>query len=451
MGLISAAGSGSGLDVESIISALVGAERAPVEQRLNRQEAVTTTILSGIGALSGALSGLKTALEKLDSSSDFKLRTTTLSQPGYVSVSPGSGASATNFSVEVVAMATGSKLESGIIAGGSGATFADGKLTFAADGNTFSVDVAATDTLTQIRNKVNSAASNFGVTATIITTDTGTQLVYSSKITGTGNDLTVTNDNAALDAISTSMTATQAAVDGQIKVNGSLVTGSSNTYSTAVADVTITALKVNTPAETTEVTIAEDKSSVKKAVEDFVKAYNAAFTEIQKLTVNNEQQQGPLAADSTARSITQRLRNLLTGSVASVDESFNSLAAIGITTTRTGTLSVDGTKLDTALSNGFDDIVSLFSADDGIGKRAISYIDSQVGGSGALATRTTTLNQELDRITSQRDSLELRLGKIEGRLRAQYGALDALVAQFNGTASFIAQNLANMNTGSSKK
>lgn len=450
MGLISAAGSGSGLDVESIISALVNAERAPVEQRLNRQEALTQTTLTGIGLLSSALGSLKTALEKLDSASDFKLRSTSLSQTGFVSVSPGAAASSTDFSVEVVKLATGSKLESGVIAGGSSAVFGAGTLSFAADGKSFSVAVEATDTLTQIRNKINNAAGNIGVTATIISTDAGTKLVYNSKITGTGNGLTVTNNNTALDAISTNMVSTQAAEDGQIKINGSLVTNSSNVYTSAVADVTITALKVNPVGETTEVTISEDRSAVKKAVEDFVKAYNTAFEEIRKLTNNADGAEGPLAADSSARSITSRLRNLLTSSVGSVDDTYGSLAAIGITTSRTGTLSLDATKLDTALTEGLDDVVSLFTAEDGIAARAKSYIDSQVGSAGALASRTTTLNKELERISGQRESLALRLEKVETRLRAQYGALDALVAQFNGTSQFISQNLAALNTGNRK-
>lgn len=450
MGLISSAGAGSGLDVESIISALVNAERAPIKLRLDRQEAQTTTTLSGLGALSSALSGLKTALQKLDSASDFKVRATSLSQSGYVTVTPGEAASAANFSVEVVSLATGSKLESGAIVGGSSATFGAGTLTFSADDKSFTVPVEADDTLTEIRNKINSASNNFGVTATIISTDTGTKLILNSKITGTGNGLTVTNNNAALDAISTNLTETQAAADGQIKINGSPVTNSSNTYTTAVADVTITAVKANTAGETTEVTISEDKNAVKKAIEDFVKAYNTAFDEIKKLTSNVEGAEGPLAADSSARSITNRLRTLLTSSVSGLDSSFSSLAAIGIATTRTGTIAVDSSKLDAALTNGLDDIVSLFSGENGIAKRAIDYIDSQIGAGGALPSRTDTLNKELQRIDSQRESLALRLSKIETRLRAQYGALDALVAQFNGTSAFIAQNLANL-PGSSKK
>lgn len=450
MGLISSAGAGSGLDVESIISALVNAERAPVELRLNRQEAQTTTTLSGLGALSSVLGTLKTALEKLDSASDFKVRSTSLSKAGYVTVTPGEAASSTDFSVEVVKLATGSKLESGAIVGGSSAVFGAGTLSFDADGKTFSVAVEATDTLTQIRNKINSASGNFGVTATIISTDSGTKLVYNSKLTGTGNDLLVSTNNAALDAISTNLVSTQTAVDGQIKVNGSLVTGSTNTYTTAVADVTITALKTDVIGETTDVSIAEDKSAVKKAVEDFVKAYNAAFDEIRKLTSNVEGSEGPLAADSSARSITTRMRNLLTGAVGSVDADFSSLAAIGITTTRTGTLAIDTSKLDKALTSGLDDIVTLFSAEDGIAKRALSYIDSQIGSGGSLPSRTDTLNKDLDRIAGQRESLSLRLGKIETRLRAQYGALDALVAQFNGTSAFIAQNLSNISTSSKK-
>ena len=64
-GLIQALGIGSGLDIQSLVSQLVAAERAPVETRLTRQASDVATRVSALGSLKGALSAFQSALEPL--------------------------------------------------------------------------------------------------------------------------------------------------------------------------------------------------------------------------------------------------------------------------------------------------------------------------------------------------------------------------------------------------
>ena len=59
---IQASGLGSGLDINSLVSQLVTAERAPLEQRIVRHETKVTTKISALGTLKGALSTFKSAL-----------------------------------------------------------------------------------------------------------------------------------------------------------------------------------------------------------------------------------------------------------------------------------------------------------------------------------------------------------------------------------------------------
>ncbi len=59
MGLITSAGIGSGIDVESIIGAILDAERAPKESSLVRNEQRVDSTLSALGQLSSALSSSK--------------------------------------------------------------------------------------------------------------------------------------------------------------------------------------------------------------------------------------------------------------------------------------------------------------------------------------------------------------------------------------------------------
>jgi len=188
MGLITSPGLGSGLDVNAIITAIVNADRAPIEFRLNQREAVAQTTLSGLGTLKSALSTLKTAAEKLDAVSDFNVRKVSISQSGFFTATTTNKAALGNYAIEVKQLAKGSKLESGIITGGPSTTYAADTLSFSASGSSFNVNISATDTLVDIRNKINSASGNTFVSANIVTTNDGTKLVYSSTKTGAGND-----------------------------------------------------------------------------------------------------------------------------------------------------------------------------------------------------------------------------------------------------------------------
>ena len=69
--MVAATGLGSGLDIESLVSGLVGAERVPQEQRLFRQESGITSLLSGLGQLQGAVSGIQPTLTALLNESTF--------------------------------------------------------------------------------------------------------------------------------------------------------------------------------------------------------------------------------------------------------------------------------------------------------------------------------------------------------------------------------------------
>ena len=113
-------------------------------------------------------------------------------------------------------MASGSRIESATAANGGFTSSSDqvtdtaGSLTFkiGGTGDTFSINVAAGATLAQLREQINKAEGNFGITANIINTGTadgGAKLVISSKVTGEGNDLSIVNDNnlAGLNRIAT--------------------------------------------------------------------------------------------------------------------------------------------------------------------------------------------------------------------------------------------------------
>ena len=79
MAVISSLGVGSGLDLGTLVSGLIEAERAPTANRIAFKEQTFTTELSAFGLLRSSLSQFQSSLSGLKSSSAFDAKEITLS------------------------------------------------------------------------------------------------------------------------------------------------------------------------------------------------------------------------------------------------------------------------------------------------------------------------------------------------------------------------------------
>ena len=69
---------------------------------------------------------------------------------------------------------------------------------------------------------------------------------------------------------------------------------------------------------------------------------------------------------------------------------------------------------------------------------------SYLGAKGVITGRTAGLNKSVQDIAKQKDAFNARLVDIEARYRKQYTALDTALSSMSTTASFLAQQFANM-------
>lgn len=74
-----------------------------------------------------------------------------------------------------------------------------------------------------------------------------------------------------------------------------------------------------------------------------------------------------------------------------------------------------------------------------------SFIDTK----GAIAARTDGINASIKSLDNRRQEMQRRLVDVEARIRAQFTALDTLVAKMNTTSQFLTQQLAKLDTSSS--
>lgn len=458
MASITSTGIGSGLDVNSLVSQLVQAERAPASGRLATRETRVQSRLSAYGTLKSAVSEFQEALKKLQKPEAFQARTVSSSQDKLLKVTAGATATAGSYNVVVETMAQTQKLASAGLAS-AGSSVGTGRLDIVAGGTSFSVTIGAgSDTLTGIRDAINSASGNPGVKATLVTASTGTHLVLTAAGSGTAKAMSITavtdgSDTGNLAQLnydplagSNPMTVKVPASDARINLDGFTLTSASNTFTDAIAGVTLNVLGAE-PGTSIEVGIGEDRTASRTAIDQFVSSYNKLRGKLNEMTAYNTttRSAGLLQGDSVTQQLASSLRNEINAALAGADLDLDTLAELGISSAaKGGTLSVDSSKLDKILASRFDDIATLFSGTGGLAARMNKTLDGFTGSQGVIQSRTDSLQSQAKSLTVQREALDLRMSKLESRYMAQFTALDQLMSGLSNTSNFLTQQLANL-------
>ncbi|MEO2266928.1 flagellar filament capping protein FliD [Pseudoalteromonas sp. YIC-656] len=461
MPLITSAGVGSGLDLESIISASVNAENAPKMLSFIEREERLQVELSSLGAVKSALSQLKETMEKLADPDNFNKRIANITQPAsgdIISVSPSSDISPGDFDVQVTQLAQGSRAMStpGAFADSSAVVSASGgTLSFAAGASSFDLTLEAGATLSDLRDAINNADNNFGVTANIINTGTEAKLVLTSNETGAGNDLVITNDNAELDSVSTvanaggaggmTIAAGDEAQDAIINVDGIEIVNDSNVFKDAVQGMTITAKQVSETGESAKLNVAVDRESVTKLIDKFIESYNNLVGTIAYHTSYDEEREVGLRGDATMRSLSDQLVGTLSSTLTDAGP-FTSIFDVGLSVDNKGYLEKSSLvrSLNEAMDTNYDDIGKAFAGPNGVATKLDELLGAFVDSGGILKDREQDLNNQLDDLEDDVANHEYRMEELEIRLRKQYSNLDVLLAQMQSTQQYLGAQLASL-------
>ena len=460
MPLITSAGIGSGLDLESIISASVDAENVPKMNAFAAKDEALQVELSAIGEVKSALSQLQDTIEKLADPDNFNKRVANITQPtsddgDLISVTPTSDITPGDFKIEVVAIAQGSRAlsEDGLFATNEDVVSASGgTLSFSAGPDkTFDLTLDAGATLSDLRDAINDSDSNFGVTANIINTGSEAKLVLTSTVTGTGNDLVITNDNAELDNVSTvanaggaggiGIAAENTAKDAIIKVDGITITNDTNTFKDAVQDMTITAKRESVDNETAKLSVDFDRERATTLVDELITNYNNVIGQLGFQSRIGK----PLNSDSTIRSLSSQLVNALSTSLTDAGP-FESIFDIGLGVDKEGYLekSTLVRSLNDALDNNFDDIGKAFAGENGIASKFEELLNNYVDTNGIMKQREDSLNGQISELEDDVENHQFRMESLEARLREQYAGLDVLLAQMQSTQTYLSAQLASL-------
>ena len=453
---ISSPGIGSGIDIGSLITKLVAAEGSAKNNRLTLREAEYQGDISAYGSLKSALSIFQNAVKDLRTPSDFQQRSATSSNEEIFTVTADKSADIAQYGIEVVQLAQADKL---ITNAGFASTdvIGAGSLTFSQNGDTFTINVTATDTLSDVRDSINTDTNNTGVIASIINVDDGiggteSKLVFTATESGLQNAITITaNDDDLNDVdslglsrlVNANLTEPAAALDGQIKVDGQIISSFNNTFDSVIDGVSITSVSIGA-GET--LTVTKDKDAVTTKINTFIANYNGLVDTFNALGAFNgsAEASGLLIGDATLRGVQNAIRREISSSITGLSGNFSTLAELGITTGDDGKFSLDSDRLNTALDSNFDEVGEFFASTNGLSNKLNNVISQYAGSSGILDNRTDGLLARVDDITEQREALDRRLISLESRLLAQFTALDTLVSTLRNQSDFLTLQLANL-------
>ena len=441
MASISSSGIGSGLDVNSLVTQLVSAEKQPAQSRLDASQSKAQVRLSALGSFRGALATLQSALTELKGNGAIGSMTATASDTSLFSAS-AAGAAAGSYSVEVRALARANKLASAPVASAN-TPLGSGGMTLSVGGQSFTVNLSSgSDTLADLRNAINNASDNKGVVATIINESGGARLLLTARQTGLVNAVSVSTSLASFSEI-------QSALDAHVRVDGYDAYSAVNSVSGVIDGVTLNLLKA-APGSTATLNVGADNKTAADAVQKFVGAYNALLVTASSLSRYNASTHtaSALTGDSTVRSAGQQLRSIIASAVEGAG-GLTHLSQVGITTGADGSLKLDSAKLGKAIGSDYAAVNKLFSGADGYATRLDKLLDGYLDSGGRIEAATKTVQGQLEDIGNQKEALDRRMSMAEARYRAQFTALETLMSQLQTTSSFLTNQLAALSKNSS--
>jgi flagellar hook-associated protein 2 len=451
--ILTSLGAGSGVDVNSLAQNLVDAEKAPQANAINAKITKNEQRISGYSAISYVVNGLQTALTALKDQSSFSSVSAVNDSTAY-NVTDGPGAATGSHQIEVLQVAKAQRRVSDGMAspgvslnGGAAMTL---NLTVAGAAKPAISLAAGKDTPQDVVNAIN--AANAGVTAQLINTgDTTTGKPYQIVLTGaTGlaNTFSLTSNYGTGSGLpglnfSSNNNANQDPADAKMVVDGITITRSTNSIKDVVPGLTFD-LKTTTTAPS-YLNLTRDTTAIKEKFNAVVTAYNDAMSMLgvvsdPKSTVDTYG--ATLVGDSTVRSVKQQLRSIFQGTSSTPGTTVSSTWQLGMKIDEKGVMSIDTTKLDSALQNNFEDVVKSFTGNTeglsnfstqnaGFAGDGVRKLAKLLGPTGPMVTQSNNADTQNAKHKDALSKLDVRMTALLARYTKQFSTMNSLVGSVN--------------------
>lgn len=408
------------------------------------------------------------------------------------------GAVKGTYNVRIESLATGAKAQSQAlgsatldstldsIAGLAGTTYGDFKITV--NGEVFTINVQATDKISDLTNKIKNATGTDGTVlgnvVDVSFSELTAKLSITTKATGEGQTLTLANDTSNIvdklgmthtDAINAVVHITP---PGETEVR---VEKSSNQFTIDNINYNIIGGQVG---DTVSINVSPDATSQVDKFKNFIEKYNSLIEKINnKINEKKNYNFKPLTDDQKSQMSDEEIErweeqskkgllrrdNALTGMLASIRQAFYdtvegagiSITDIGISTTTNfrdgGKLQIDESKLKEALETRGDQVQKLFTqsgetyAQKGIFQKIKDILDENIGSDGSLIKKAGyentrwSYNNDLSKSIEDKNTfiknLEKNMYNKQERYYKMFARLETAMNQLNSQSNWLSSQM----------
>ncbi|WP_404330231.1 flagellar filament capping protein FliD [Mesobacillus maritimus] len=479
-------GLASGMDIDSLVSNLMKAERMPLD-KLTQKKQWTEWQKDSYRDLNLLLSELRTSASNLRFQSSYNPYSITSSNPEIATGTATANATPGNYSITVKQLADSAKLNSVSSLGKQSTDLVQaGSLTITTEKGTATITTDGKETYADLAKKiagaVNSNGESLGLRANF--DQTTSRFFLSTKEIGPNTKIDISGGLADHLMGGTAGSYSAQGKDAQLDLKGSdgnnipIMGFASNVV--PINGMNINLMKAE-PGTTVNFTIQSDTESTFTAIKGFVEKYNEVIEKIQtKITepqyrdfppLTDEQKEamsekeielweekamsGLLRGDQMLQNTLNSLRQALMDPVQGIaNGEIQLLSQIGINTgdyRQGGKLFIDETKLKQALQDKPDEVMNLFTKNtvsgSGVGDRLYKELQTSIKRLGDRAGTPGTLvdNSALSkRIREMNDEIRTwqdRLGRVENRYWTQFTAMEKAMNQMNQQSLWMQQSL----------
>jgi len=155
---------------------------------------------------------------------------------------------------------------------------------------------------------------------------------------------------------------------------------------------------------------------------------------------------GLLSGDNGVRDMSNRLAKLA-NTALSPDGAYRTLADLGVSTNRDGTLKVDTTRLNAAIAADPEGVTQLLnptvpdSTHPGVAGALKSVTDYLSADSGPLATSSTTYDKLKTALDKDLEKLDEQMTNYQDRLTQTYSAMQTRLLALKATQTYLTQQI----------
>ena len=461
-------GLASGLDTNSIISAVMAVAQQP-QQAIINQQTLEKTRQSDLQTIRTQVTSLQLAISQLMTPSTWTAQQQiSSSDPTHVTAT-GTNVPPGGFELSVTRLARAAQMTqtSSLTTAG-----ADDQLQIqVGTGTTFNVNVTNGDSLATIASKINNQTG----TAMFASVVSG-KLVLSSQVTGAANTISVNSTGTLAGDLGLSQTVTPK--DAQYTVDGGAVQSSASNVLTNVASgLSLTLLgTTSTPVSVVVNTPGPNVPAVETAIQNFVTTYNqtvdmitAKLNEQKVLSPQTDADRaaGDLQGDPSLTSLLSSLRQAVGNIFTNAPSGMNAMSTIGLSTgaavgsgtitqqSLQGDLTLDTNALETALNTNYTAVKQMFSnvtnnySTEGMVQRLNGVMSGYIGTGGILNSAIASEGSLINELGDQKAMWDVRLNDKQAALRQQYTAMETAMSQAQSQGQWLTGQIASLTKSSS--